>query len=130
MRPPRRAAQASLPRARLLSLSPALPSAWPGCRLYGKIQIALVSLVWYAILGPLAEARQHGVKPWSQSHYINEFIGVASGECLSKPPKVNYIVLCICMLIAIGVRARRAPPSAPVARARAPVARARAQMRA
>ncbi|KAG8459657.1 hypothetical protein KFE25_001013 [Diacronema lutheri] len=71
--------------------------------LSGKVQIALVSLVWYAVLGPLAEAMQHGTKPWSQSHYINEFIGVASGECLSKPPKINYIVLCICMTIAIGM---------------------------
>lgn len=72
--------------------------------MYGKFQVALVALLWYAVLGPLAEARQHGMKPWSQSHYMAEFIGLASGECLSKPPKINYILLCICMLIAIGVR--------------------------
>jgi hypothetical protein len=72
--------------------------------LYGKVQVALVALFWYAIIGPVAEAMQHGTKPWSQSHYINEFIAVAQGECVGKPPKIYYVVLCICMLIAIGVR--------------------------
>ncbi|KAJ1619701.1 hypothetical protein T492DRAFT_1083503 [Pavlovales sp. CCMP2436] len=71
--------------------------------LYGKIQIALVAMLWYAILGPVAEAMQHGTKPWTQSHYLNEFIAVAQGECVGKPPKLNYIVLSISMLIAIGV---------------------------
>lgn len=75
--------------------------------LYGKVQIALVSLFWYAILGPVAEAMQHGTKPLSQSHYINEFIAVAQGECVGKPPKINYVVMCVCVLVAIGVSRAR-----------------------
>ena len=101
------AARARPRRARASSADADAPAAPrpPSPPSRAQVQIALVSLVWYAVLGPLAEAMQHGTKPWSQSHYINEFIGVASGECLSKPPKINYIVLCICMTIAIGVRA-------------------------
>jgi hypothetical protein len=75
--------------------------------LYGKVQVALVSLFWYAIVGPVAEAMQHGTKPLSQSHYINEFIAVAQGECVGKPPKINYVVMCVCVLVAIGVSRAR-----------------------
>lgn len=70
---------------------------------YGKCQIALAALAWYGVLGPIAEAMQHGSKPYALSHYLNVCISVSKGECGGKPPKLNYMMLCVGMLVAIGV---------------------------
>jgi len=77
---------------------------------YGKCQISLAALGWYGILGPIAEAMQHGSKPYTLTHYLNVCISVSKGQCGGNPPKINYMMLCIGMLVAVGVEVMKSQP--------------------
>lgn len=74
--------------------------------MYGKSQIALAALVWYAMLGPVAEAMQHDSASEGNRHYLGACLSASQGECGGKVPRINYLVLCIGLILAIGVRAR------------------------
>eukprot|EP00306_Pavlova_sp_CCMP459_P003337 CAMPEP_0185180036 /NCGR_PEP_ID=MMETSP1139-20130426/32311_1 /TAXON_ID=298111 /ORGANISM="Pavlova sp., Strain CCMP459" /LENGTH=380 /DNA_ID=CAMNT_0027745871 /DNA_START=1 /DNA_END=1143 /DNA_ORIENTATION=+ len=69
--------------------------------LYGKRQIGIAAMAWYGILGPMAEAMQHDRKNGC-SHYLTVLISASQGECGSGPPKINYLILALLLLLAVG----------------------------
>lgn len=89
---------------------------WP----YGKSQIALAALAWYAVLGPVAEAMQSKPGQSSSTRYLAACVSASQAECGGQVPKINYLVLCIPLLIAIGVRAAAAA-AAPASRPPSPL---------
>jgi hypothetical protein len=75
--------------------------------MYGKSQIALAALVWYGLLGPVAEAMQHSTGSNGSRQYLSACVSTSQGECGGGVPRINYVVLCLGLVLAIGVRARR-----------------------
>jgi len=71
--------------------------------LYGKSQIALAAVSWYAIFGPCAEAMQHGKRPYGIAHYLSECLSASQGACGGNPPKLTYSLLCILLVACIAV---------------------------
>ncbi|KAG8465350.1 hypothetical protein KFE25_002657 [Diacronema lutheri] len=68
----------------------------------GKSQVALAALAWYAVLGPIAEAMQHTP---GESRFLIGCLSASQAQCGGRVPKVNYLLLCIPLLVAIGVEA-------------------------
>lgn len=85
----------------------------------GKSQVAMAALAWYGVLGPVAEAMQYKREHGSSVQYVNACVSAAQAECGGQVPKVNYHLLCIPLLIAIGVRAAAAAAAATLRGARA-----------
>ncbi|KAJ1630525.1 hypothetical protein T492DRAFT_1002419 [Pavlovales sp. CCMP2436] len=74
--------------------------------LYGKSQITLAAITWYGFLGPVAEAMQRSDRQGGSldgGMYLSMWISASKAECGGEVPKLNYVLLCVLLLVSIGV---------------------------